>query len=441
MNSHIDYIKQFRSDALNVDVPTMGQLSLHLKARIAAVGEKAFDEYYYLQSVASERWSASETAHFAHVLREARGSHGAGSSTPWLRARGSIARLPDSWRTLFEQVADASEHKADRRAPVIWSAAHCKAVAEALARWHIYCEKNEIRDIPTAVSLNAYATQLIVSDKDTSATTVRAASDYIKRIYTGFKNVLQPGFAPQACEFVLREWNERAKEIGATTKTGSQLVGARAIYNLGFELMNSARSSRVRALNAATLFRNGLILSFGISLPQRARALSALAFDKSLFLLDEGRIHVRLSADDLKMSERQKNDQSSDWTFCNPALHAALCEYKRDFRPIFDNGTWLFPSRKIVGGAISEKQIGLLAGTMTQKAFGTRVPIHRFRDNVGTDASEYIESGSAAASCLLGHRDVATTARHYDRSSGVKTTKEFVEEIVSLKTVSVELMI
>jgi hypothetical protein len=441
MNTHLDYLSQFRSEAVGLEMPTQEQLRRHLRMRIETVGETAFEEYYYLHKVATERWSASETVHFAHVLRAERGSHGAKGSTPWQRARRSISRLPDDWCRAFESVANASEHKADRRAPVIWSAAHCKAVADALARWHIYCEECGVRDTPTAVGLDTYASKLIAGDAQSSATTLRTASDYIKRIYSGYANVLTPGFTSQACEFVLRDWDERAKAVGPTTKTGAQLVGARAIYDLGFELMASARKAPIRGLNAATLYRNGLILSFGIALPQRARALSALAFDRSLHLLDEQRIHVRLFADDLKMLERDRNGQGFDWTFRNARLHAALREYKRDFRPIFDDGTWLFPSRKIVGGAVSENQIGVLAGTMTKKAFDVRITIHRFRDNVSTDASEYMVGGPRASASLMGHRNEATTARHYDHAEGVIVTKEFVEEMEARKTMSVELMI
>jgi hypothetical protein len=41
----------------------------------------------------------------------------------------------------------------------------------------------------------------------------------------------------------------------------------------------------------------------------------------------------------------------------------------------------------------------------------------------------------------MGHRNEATTARHYDHAEGVIVTKEFVEEMEARKTMSVELMI
>ncbi len=121
--------------------------------------------------------------------------------------------------------------------------------------------------------------------------------------------------------------------------------------------------------------------------------------------------------------------------------YAALTKYKRDFRPIFDDRDWLFPSRKTIGNAISEKQIGVLAGSMTETAFGERITIHRFRDNVGTDASEYMVGGPRSASCLLDHKDEATAAKHYDHSEGVKAAKEFGEATEARKKISVELMI
>ena len=439
MNTHLEYLKQFRSGAMTTQIPTQEELLDHLRRRVNLVGETAFAEFYHLQRIAAECWGAAETSHFAVVLRQQRGSHGAAPSTAWQRARKSIARLPDEWRVSFDAVADASQLKTDRRARLIWSADHLKAVADALVRWHSYCTEGRVSKMPTAVSLDDYAAALIGDHARPCPITLRSASDYLKRIYSGYINVVSPGFASAACEFVVRDWDERAKSVGATTKCGAQLVGARALYDLGFEKMNAACNSPILSLHAATLFRNGLILSFGISLPQRARALSALDLGRSLQLLDDGRIFVRLSAENLKMLERKKRGETFEWTFLNPRLHAALSRYERDFRPIFDSGTCLFPSRKVIGAPISEKQIGLLAGNMTEAAFGVRIPIHRLRDNVATDASEYMVGGPGTAASLLGHRDQATTARHYDHAEGVTATRAFSEAIESRKTMLVDL--
>ena len=88
-------------------------------------------------------------------------------------------------------------------------------------------------ETPTAVSLDDYAAALIANHERSSPITLRSASDYLKRIYSGYVNVVCPGFASAACEFVVRDWDERAKAVGATTKCGAQLIGARALYDLG----------------------------------------------------------------------------------------------------------------------------------------------------------------------------------------------------------------
>ena len=144
MNTHLEYLKQFRSGAMTTPIPTQEELRNHLRTRVSLVGETAFAEFYHLQRIAAECWGTAETSHFAVVLRQQRGSHGAAPSNAWQRARKSIARLPDEWRMSFDALADASQLKTDRRAPVIWSADHVKAVADALVRWHSYCTKNSL---------------------------------------------------------------------------------------------------------------------------------------------------------------------------------------------------------------------------------------------------------------------------------------------------------
>jgi integrase len=124
--------------------------------------------------------------------------------------------------------------------------------------------------------------------------------------------------------------------------------------------------------------------------------------------------------------------------FRNARLHAALCEYRAMYRPLFDDGDCLFPSMKARGMAISEAQIGRLTGNLTRAAFGTRIPVHRLRDNVATDAAEHLEGGVHAASTLLRHRDIATT-RTYDQSEGVRAAEEFGGYVTSQRSKGVDL--
>ena len=93
---------------------------------------------------------------------------------------------------------------------------------------------------------------------------------------------------------------------------------------------------------------------------------------------------------------------------------------------------------KSPGTAISEGQIGRLAGNMTERAFGVRISIHRVRDNVATEAAEHIQGGSRAAATLLRHQDVATTAR-YDHSEGVHAAEAFGAYVMGERSKGVDL--
>lgn len=110
----------------------------------------------------------------------------------------------------------------------------------------------------------------------------------------------------------------------------------------------------VRGGHAARDFRNGILLSLGAALPQRARALSALAFDQTLDLRGAGLVNVRIPARMLKLPEDRKSGAPFERTLTSEKLAEALLEYRRSFRPLFDQGPYLFPSMLSPDAAISE---------------------------------------------------------------------------------------
>jgi integrase len=248
-------------------------------------------------------------------------------------------------------------------------------------------------------------------------------------------------FRSDACDFVVADWRERARAQGATTKSGSQLVGASALYGFGFRVMAEANACPMRGIRAATLFRNGLILAVGAALPERARALTWLEFDRTLTLIDRTHIHVDLPGKALKYPEARKAREGYDVVFENRGLAEALHAYRADFRHIFDDGLHLFPSVHGKSGAITSKHLGRLTGALTEREFGVRIPIHRVRDNVATEASENLIGGAYAAKTLLRHVDDSVTRRHYDRSEGLKATDEFEDFIETRRKVTAELIL
>lgn len=436
-NSHHELLSRFRNSGPAEIVPRPRDLGDHLDHRISVVGNTAFAEFAYLQKVAAEVWGAEETAHFSRVLRDARVTPKAARKANWAHVMEMIDHLPNPWRAPMMLRAERSRKKNQKPGQVIWSADHASAIISALCRWAAYATGTGQPLVPGGAALDLYGTSLIDPTRAGGPVTLRTASDYISRLHAGLA-VVAPDAPTGARAFVVRDWRERAALSDASTKTGAQLVGAATLYALGFDLIEAAGSRSVRGLHAAKDFRNGLILAIGTALPQRARALSALAFGSTLWLLDARTIHVRIPAHMLKLPEAAKDGPPFDVVFRNDRLAAALTEYRCSYRPLFDDGSCLFPSMHATGQTITEGQIGRLAGDITKRRLGVRISIHRIRDNVMTDASEYLGGGRMAGKALLGHADIVS-GDPYDHSDGMRATRDFAEFVDEQRTAPTEL--
>ncbi|MEK0163564.1 hypothetical protein VWX35_07325 [Phaeobacter sp. A36a-5a] len=441
MNDHLTLLRRLRAASPLDEVPTREALSCHLAARVDEVGAPAFTEFAYLQMVAAKTWGAERTAHFARVLRDARVSPKAQNTCPWQTAERLAGSLPVEWRTpLLEQIAISRKGQAVL-GRTIWSADYTKAVLAALGRWAAYCVSRRQTTLPTATSLHAYGRHLVWPDADGEPTTTGTAANYLQRIMAGLGVATRGRFRSKACDFVVADWRERSRMEGTSTKTGSQLVGASSLYGFGFRLMAEANERPVRGLEAAKIFRNGLIFAVGAALPERARALTWLEFDRSLRLIDGTHIHIDLPGEALKYPEARKAQEGYDVIFENLGLAEALHAYRTDFRPLFDDGLHLFPSVHGKLGAITPAHLGRLTGDLTEREFGVRIPIHRLRDNVATEASENLIGGAYAGKTLLRHVDEAITRRHYDHSEGLKAACDFDDFIEKRRKVSAELIL
>ncbi len=441
MNDHLALLRKLY-DASPLDAaPSREALTNHLEKRVDAVGATAFAEFAHLQRVAAENLGTEKTAHFARVLRDARVSVKAPDRCPWETAAGMVTSLPMGWQEpLAKQIAISKKGQAVL-GKTIWSVDYAKSVLSALERWVAYCAAEGLPLLPTASALHGYACRLVQPVSERPSTTTGTAATYLQRILAGLA-VATPGqFQSDACGFVASDWRVRARAEGASTKSGSQLVGASALYAFGFRLMAEANARPMRGLEAAKLFRNGLIFAVGAALPERARALTWLEFDRTISLIDQTYIHVALPGEALKYPEARKTQEGYDVIFQNSGLAEALHAYRSDFRPLFDDDLHLFPSVHGKPGAITSAHLGRLTGDLSEREFGVRIPVHRLRDNVATEASENLIGGAYAAKTLLRHVDEAITRRHYDHSEGLKAAGDFEDFIETRRRVRAELIL
>lgn len=433
-NTHLLYVDLMRSGGPLSPVPSVKELTEHLRLRQAEVGGVAWAEFAYLQKIAAEVWGPEKTAQFARILRDARVKEKAKDGCRWERAVTMLSRLPEEWQAPLREHISISKKGRAVLGRTIWSVSHTQSVISALSRWHVYCTETGTPLMPTGGSLHRYATDLTSRNTNRSPVCDRTAADYLQRIMSGLGIVTKRRFVSSACDYVVTDWSERAKSQGSHTKSGAQLVGASRIYTFGFELMQKARSRKMRGLHAAKDFRNGLLLAVAVALPERARALSILEFDTNLWLIGKKSVRIVLPGSALKLPEAQKHMTSVTFILENPSLAAALIEYRTTYRPLFDDGNCLFPSVHGKTGPVTERHLGRLAGDLLEAEFVTRVSLHRIRDNVATEASEVLHDGGRSATVLLRHRDRAVTKRHYDHSEGILAAVQFGRSIDARRT-------
>lgn len=406
--------------------PDKQEISDYLKELTKRLGgQYAAAELAYLQIGAPVLWSVPIAGMIGKILRQSRCTEKVKAKSMDEKARSAIAALPYEWRAnLVAKLSSEPGRRSEK-----WSASYVQAVAFALARWHRISVSlgREIR--PSGTTFHAYAIEL-----KSDGVSHRSVANYLSRIVSGFRVVAEPQFHSVACEHVIARHHASAKIFGRPTKTGAQLVGATTIFDLGIDLIDAAREMGPRGLHCARDFRNGLLLAFAAALPQRARALSYLALGTTVMLLEKPYIHVVLPGRVLKVSEAKKRFAGFDKVIENSVLWAAIDDYFRDFRPLFDDGSAFFPSLVDMGSSISSAQLGRLTGDMTHKHLGARVSIHRVRDNVATEASEELQSGGYLAPALIGNKSAATTMDSYDHAQGIRAAKEHGELIASLRS-------
>jgi hypothetical protein len=371
-----------------------------------------------LQIAASVLWGVPYGGMIGLVLRDTRCAPKSPAKSKLEKARTAIEQLPAAWQVGLISRLPTEPGPAREK----WSAGHTLSVAHATARWLFWCGRFGYDQRPTGVAFHVYACDLARDGVSTAS-----AGDYVSRILSGYRSAVDAGFSSAACDHVISDLNARGKIEGRPTKTGNQIVGASTIFDLGVKIINGARALGPRGLAVARDYRNGLLLTMAAAVPQRARALSHFELGRTVKLLDRPHIRIRLPGHALKLREHEKAHGGYDKVIENAVLWNAIEEYARVYRPLFDDGTAMFPSIHDKNVAVSSAQLGNLVGNLTEEHLKVRVTIHRVRDNVATEAAEELRDGGYLAPALLNHHSAATTMASYDHAQGMAAARDLAE--------------
>lgn len=363
-------------------------------------------------------WGGEASAQVIRLVRDIQPRIATKLMSEWDQARTPISRLPMVWQDPFmKHLANCK----DGSLPPLrqQSASSLKGNAEALCQWLAF-RNEKTSGLLTGSELRAFAAHL--STKGVAPAAVWAGA---QKVYSSYQHVLTPGFSSESCQYVLQDLKGRAKIAGATRKTAGQIVSAQLIYTAGFRIMENEMSNPRYDMASAKVYRDGLLLAVAAALPLRRRTLASLDTASSFILGRNSDIQIDISGNFLKLREHRKIIERFRATLVNPRLWRAVDIWTRKIRPIFDDGTSLFPSARVRGEALVPDILSQIFGDVTKDQFGIRIPIHRVRDCVATECVEEMENGAAWAPYLLHHKSADTTNKYYVHATGVKATKEF----------------
>jgi hypothetical protein len=381
----------------------------------AATLRSGYARFSIFQISAGLGWGPETSAHLARTLRASRVTKKNKPADRWTRAAGAVAKLPAAWKPSFEALLAVSRDAPRSRATLIWSAARIEAVASALRRFSGFAAKKNLKPVPTASLFQSWAEHVV----ENGAAAITAAA-YCSRVIDGFERVLTPGTVYDAAAAVADRWAVRADDEPQRKGKASRIVPASEIDALGFKLMAQAEAAPLRRISEATLYRDGLLLAVAATLPERARALSALEFDVTVFLEGDGVIRFAIPGEHLKLAERRKARRGFHARIRRPSLHRALARWRDVYRPMFDDGLGLWPSRHDMEHGLTEGSLGMLGSKITKARLGRSISLHLIRDCVAT---EIVESdpigGPVRAQGVLRHKDPRITSDFYIHADGL----------------------
>lgn len=350
----------------------------------------------------------------------------------WDVVRGTAEHLPVAWRAPFLDFASRCE--TDPPDDVL-SPFTLESMAEALVAFARFRE-GDIASPLTGAELTQYATHL-----DDAGVWVSGVLSALTKVYMCYTHILSPGFRSKACQTVLRDLKGRAATAGPCRKTPEQIVPASLVYRTGLHMIAEAQVGSSHNMKAAVLCRNGLLLTIAAAVPLRRRALASLDLATSFRLEERPGIRIDIAGRFLKLRQNRKSYERYVRYLSSDVLWDAVQVWVQRFRPMFDNGTALFPSALVHGEALVADALGQVFGDTTEARLGARVPIHRIRDCVATECIEEVEHGAGWARHLLGHKTAQTTTTFYDHSTGFAVAREFGKLVGTRRSNPVDLLL
>lgn len=229
-----------------------------------------------------------------------------------------------------------------------------------------------------------------------------------------------------------RDWqfiNDIAAKIRARHRPARDKRNLRLsdeLLSLGLALIEKAKVAK--GLSATILHRDGLIIALLALVPLRRRNLAGLHLGQNLVKLNESWL-IALEAMETKTRAPLEIELPD-------VLAEPLETYLEVHRPLLASmkGRWSKPVSHALwvskdGSPMTEMAIYDRIRARTEKALGSPINPHLFRDAAATTMAIADPEHVRVAAPLLGHRTFATTERHYQQAKGFEAQRAYVDVV------------
>jgi integrase/recombinase XerD len=220
----------------------------------------------------------------------------------------------------------------------------------------------------------------------------------------------------------LKSVKSRLHAAAPTRGRSGPVITSVQLVDLGLKLMDESKPtpSTTMRMADAIRYRDGLMIALLGFIPQLRR--------KNLAALEIGRHLVREGEAwfvTVPRTETKKNSSSIDVAIAD-LLTPYLAIYldvvrRRMLRHPTCNALWVSPS----GGALGYSAIWRIFTRHTFSRLGIRIAPHDVRDAGATTWAIAAPDQIGIARDLLGHSDLRTTTRHYNRARGVEASRAY----------------
>ena len=201
------------------------------------------------------------------------------------------------------------------------------------------------------------------------------------------------------------------------------------LIELGQELMDECKpvpSAPIRMADAIR-YRDGLMIALLGFIPLRRKNLAALEIGRHLVREGDGWFVI------VPRTEIKKNSSSVEVAIPK-LLEPYLATYLDIIRPWMlrrptCNALWVSPS----GGALTYSAIWRIVTRHTARRLGIRIAPHDARDAGATTWAIAAPDRIGVARDLLGHSDLRTTTKHYNRARGIEASRAHALVIEGLR--------